>query len=171
MHKAFKFRLYPTKEQTILIHKSIGCSRFTFNHFLARWNESYDSTGKGLTYGTCSAQLTALKKEIDWLREVDSTSLQNTLKHLADSFSRFFKKQNDRPRFKSKRNRVQSYTSQCNHPKKGKATIEVIANRIRLPKLGWVKVAKSREVEGRILSATIRRNPTGKYFVSVLIWG
>ncbi|SDX58222.1 putative transposase, partial [Marininema mesophilum] len=60
MHKAFKFRLCPTKEQTNLINKSIGCSRFTFNHFLARWNESYDSTGKGLTYGTCSAQLTAL---------------------------------------------------------------------------------------------------------------
>ncbi|SFS81613.1 IS200/IS605 family element RNA-guided endonuclease TnpB [Marininema halotolerans] len=168
MHKAFKFRLYPTKEQTILINKSIGCSRFTFNYFLARWNESYDSTGKGLTYGTCSAQLTSLKKEIDWLREVDATSLQNTLKHLADSFSRFFKKQNDRPRFKSKRNRVQSYTSQCNHPKKGKPTVEVVANRIKLPKLGWVSFAKSRKVEGRILSATIRRNPTGKYFVSIL---
>ncbi|SFS31904.1 IS200/IS605 family element RNA-guided endonuclease TnpB [Marininema halotolerans] len=168
MHKAYKFRLYPTKEQNILINKSIGCSRFTFNHFLARWNESYDQTGKGLTYGTCSTQLTALKKEIDWLREVDSTLLQNTLKHLADSFARFFNKQNDRPRFKSKRNRVQSYTSQCNHPKKGIPTVEVVANRMKLPKLGWVRFAKSRVVEGRILSATIRRNPTGKYFVSIL---
>ncbi|PTM58207.1 IS200/IS605 family element RNA-guided endonuclease TnpB [Desmospora activa] len=168
MHKAFQFRLYPTKEQAILINKSIGCSRFTFNHFLAKWNESYESTGKGLTYASCSTQLTQLKKERDWLREVDSTSLQNALKHLADSFSRFFRKQNDRPRFKSKRNRVQSYTSQCNHPKKGKPTIEIVANRMKIPKLGWVKFAKSREVEGRILSATIRRNPTGKYFVSVL---
>ncbi|MFC4077648.1 IS200/IS605 family element RNA-guided endonuclease TnpB [Salinithrix halophila] len=168
MHQAFKFRLYPTKEQATLINKSIGCSRFVFNQFLAKWNEAYDNTGKGLTYATCSAQLTQLKKDIEWLREVDSTSLQNTLKHLADSFSRFFKKQNDRPRFKSKRNRVQSYTSQCNHPKKGKPTVEVVANRIKLPKLGWVKFAKSREVEGRILSATIRRNPSGKYFVSIL---
>src|SRR5690606_3886752 len=76
--------------------------------------------------------------------------------------------QNDRPRFKSRKNPVQSYTSQCNHPKKGKPTIEVIGNKIKLPKLGWVRFAKSREVEGRILSATIRRNPSGKYFVCIL---
>jgi putative transposase len=99
---------------------------------------------------------------------VDSTSLQNALKHLDHAFKRFFKKQNDRPRFKSKKNPVQSYTSQCNYPKKGKPTIEVDGNKIKLPKLGWVKFAKSREIEGKILSATIRRNPTGKYFVSIL---
>jgi putative transposase len=168
MHKAFKFRLYPTKEQAILINKSIGCSRFTFNHFLAKWNEQYEQTGKGLTYNACASLLTQLKKEFDWLREVDSTSLQNSLKNLADAFSRFFKGQNDKPRFKSRKNPVQSYTSQCNHPKNGKPTIEVAGNKIKLPKLGWVKFAKSREVEGRILSATIRRSPSGKYFVSVL---
>lgn len=168
MHKAFKFRIYPTKEQVTLINKSIGCSRFVFNHFLAKWNEAYEQTGKGLTYNACSKQLTQLKKELEWLKEVDSTSLQNALKHLDDAFKRFFKKQNDRPRFKSRKNPVQSYTSQCNHPKKGKPTIEVIGNKIKLPKLGWVRFAKSREVEGRILSATIRRNPSSKYFVSIL---
>ncbi|EGK12631.1 ISCpe2 transposase, partial [Desmospora sp. 8437] len=110
---------------------------------------------------TILVQVNQLKKEIDWLNEVDSTSLQNSLKNLTDAFSRFFKKQNDKPRFKSRRNRVQSYTSQCNHPKGGKPSIEVAGNRIKLPKLGWVKFAKSREVEGRILSATIRRNPSG----------
>lgn len=168
MHKAFKFRIYPTKEQATLIHKTIGCSRFVFNHFLAKWNEAYEQTRKGLTYHTCASQLTQLKKEREWLKEVDSTSLQNALKHLDNAFKRFFKKQNDRPRFKSKKNPVQSYTSQCNYPKKGKPTIEVDGNKIKLPKLGWVKFAKSREIEGKILSATIRRNPTGKYFVSIL---
>lgn len=168
MHKAFKFRIYPTKEQVVLINKSIGCSRFVFNHFLAKWNEAYEQTGKGLTYNACSKQLTPLKKELEWLKEVDSTSLQNALKHLDDAFKRFFKKQNDRPRFKSRKNPIQSYTSRCNYPKKGKPTIEVVGNQIKLPKLGWVKFAKSREVEGRILSATIRRNPSGKYFVSIL---
>jgi transposase len=79
---------------------------------------------------------------------VDSTSLQNALNHLDNAFKRFFKKQNDRPRFKSKKNPVQSYTSQCNYPKKGKPTIEVDGNKIKLPKLGWVKFAKSREIEG-----------------------
>jgi len=168
MHKAFKFRIYPTKEQAILMNKTMGCCRFVFNHFLAKWNEAYEQTGKGLTYHTCASQLTPLKKELDWLKEVDSTSLQNALKHLDDSFKRFFKKQNDRPRFKSRKNPIQSYTSQCNYPKKGKPTIEVVGNQIKLPKLGWVKFAKSREVEGKILSATIRRNPTGKFFVSIL---
>jgi putative transposase len=65
---------------------------------------------------------------------VDSTSLQNALKHLDNAFKRFFKKQNDRPQFKSKKNPVQSYTSQCNYPKKGKPTIEVDGNKIKLPK-------------------------------------
>jgi putative transposase len=168
MHKAFQFRIYSTKEQTNLMNKSIGCSQFVFNHFLARWNEACEQTGKGLTCHTCASQLTQLKKEWEWLREVDSTSLQNALKHLDDAFQRFFRKQNDRPRFKSRKNPVQSYTSQCNYPRKGKRTIEVDGNRIRLPKPGWVKFDKSREVEGRILSVTVRRNPTGKYFISVL---
>ncbi|MCT4781085.1 helix-turn-helix domain-containing protein, partial [Exiguobacterium antarcticum] len=53
-HKAYKFRIYPTKEQEILIAKTIGCSCFVFNHFLAKWDETYKATGKGLSYGSCS---------------------------------------------------------------------------------------------------------------------
>jgi putative transposase len=99
MHKAFSYRLRPTKAQAALIHKSIGCSRFVFNHFLGEWNKVYQETGKGLTYPTCSRVLTEKKREFVWLKEVDSTSLQNTLKHLADAFQRFFLKQNDAPTF------------------------------------------------------------------------
>ena len=101
-------------------------------------------------------------------KEVDSTSLQNSLKNLADAFSRFFKKQNEKPRYKTRKHPIQSYKSQFNYPKKGNPSIEVVENQMKLPKLGWVKFAKSREVEGRILSATIRRTPAGKYCVSVL---
>ena len=90
VNKAYKFRIYPTKEQEKLIAKTIGCSRFVFNHFLAKWNETYKETGKGLTYNACSAQLTQLKKELNWLKEVDSIALQSSLKNLADSYSRFF---------------------------------------------------------------------------------
>ncbi|WP_142311338.1 RNA-guided endonuclease TnpB family protein, partial [Bacillus pseudomycoides] len=110
---AYKFRIYPNKRQEILIAKTIGCSRFVFNHFLTLWNDTYKETGKGLTYPSCSAELTQLKKQQDtiWLKEVDSIALQSTLKNLADAFSRFFKKQNDIPRFKSKKNKVQSYTT------------------------------------------------------------
>ncbi len=163
VNKAYKFRIYPNKEQQILINKTFGCSRFVFNHFLVKWDNSYKETGKGLTYNSCSAQLTQLKKELVWLKEVDSIALQSSLKNLADSYSRFFKKQNKVPRFKSKKNRVQSYTTKYTN-----GNIAIIGNKVKLPKLGLVRFAKSREVEGRILNATVRRNPSGKYFVSIL---
>lgn len=166
INKVYKFRIYPNQEQQVLLAKKLGCSRFVFNHFLAMWNNTYKETGKGLTYNSCSAELTQLKKKNDtiWLKEVDSIALQSTLKHLADAFLRFFKKQNDPPRFKSKRNKIQSYTT-----KQTNGNIAVIGNRMKLPKIGLVKFAKSREVTGRILSATIRRNPSGKYFVSLVV--
>lgn len=164
VNKAHKFRIYPNKEQRTLINKTFGCSRFVFNYFLEEWNNTYKETGKGLTYNSCSAQLTQLKKELTWLKEVDSIAIQSSLKNLADAYSRFFKKQNDKPRFKSKKNPVQSYTT-----KHTNGNIAIDSNKIKLPKLGWIRFAKSREVEGRILNATIRRNPSGKYFVSILI--
>jgi putative transposase len=164
VNKAYKFRIYPNKEQGILINKTIGCSRFIFNRFLAKWNDTYKTTGKGLTYHSCSKELPTLKKEFTWLKEVDSIAIQSSVKYLDDAFARFFKKQNDKPRFKSKKNKVQSYTT-----KQTNGNIVVFEKHMKLPKLGLVRFAKSREVEGRILSATIRRNPSGKYFVSILI--
>ncbi|WP_375377948.1 IS200/IS605 family element RNA-guided endonuclease TnpB [Paenibacillus sp. MZ04-78.2] len=162
MHKAFKFRLYPTPEQRTLINKTIGCARFVFNHFLARRKEVYENEQKTLGYNPCSAELTVLKSEKEWLKEVDSTALQRSLRALDEAYQAFFRKQNDFPKFKSKHHASQSYTSVNN------GTIRAEGNNLRLPKLGEVPFAKSREVAGRILSATIRRNPSGKYFVSLL---
>ena len=116
-----------------------------------------------MTYNSCSAELTQLKKELVWLKEVDSIALQSSLKNLADSYTRFFKKQNKAPRFKSKKNKVQSYTT-----KETNNNIAIVDSKIKMPKLGLVRFAKSREVHGRILNATVRRNPSGKYFVSIL---
>ncbi|WP_145950075.1 IS200/IS605 family element RNA-guided endonuclease TnpB [Paenibacillus sp. Y412MC10] len=164
INKAYKFRIYPSKQQEILIARTIGCSRFVFNHFLAKWNETYKETGKGLTYNRCSSELPNLKKELPWLKEVDSIAIQSSVKSLADAYSRFFRKQNDAPRFKSKRNEVQSYTT-----KQTNGNIAIEGNKIKLPKLGLVKFAKSKEAEGRILNATVRRNSSGKYFVSILV--
>lgn len=161
--KAFQFRIFPNQKQEVLISKTLGCSRFVFNRFLARWNETYKQTGKWLSYHSCAVQLTQLKKELPWLHDADSTALQSSLQNLSDAFTRFFKKQNEAPRFKCKKNKVQSYTT-----KHTNRNIRINGNQIKLPKLGWVKFAKSREVEGRILNVTVRRNPTGKYFVSVL---
>ncbi|MGG4495518.1 IS200/IS605 family element RNA-guided endonuclease TnpB [Brevibacillus reuszeri] len=164
VNKAYRFRIYPTKEQEVQVAKTIGCSRFVFNYFLAMWNETYKETGQGLSYEVCSSELPKLKKEMPWLKEVDSIAIQSSVKHLAVAYLRFFRKQNDAPRFKSKKNIVQSYTTKHTN---GNITIE--GNKIKLPKLGLVRFAKSREVEGRILNATIRRNSAGKYFVSLVV--
>ncbi|MGR3779020.1 IS200/IS605 family element RNA-guided endonuclease TnpB [Bacillus paramycoides] len=164
INKAYKFRIYPNKAQATLINKTIGCSRFVFNHFLSLWDNAYKETGKGLTYGTCSAKLPAMKKEFVWLKEVDSIAIQSSVRNLADAYTRFFKKQNSAPRFKSKKNTVQSYTT-----KQTNENIAVVGNKIKLPKLGLVRFAKSREVRGCILNATVRRNPSGRYFVSLLV--
>lgn len=167
-HMAYKFRIYPTKEQEILIAKTIGCSRFVFNHFLAKWLKTYKATGKGLSYGSCSKEIPMLKQEFDWLKEVDSHSLQSSVKHLIDAYDRFFKKQNQRPRFKSKRNPVQSYKT--NIEKKNQLPeVSIVDSKLKLPRLKWVRFANSRQVVGRILNATIRRNASGKYFVSLLV--
>lgn len=164
VHQAYQFRIYPNKAQRILIAKTFGCSRFVFNHFLTKWNDTYRETGKGLTYNACSSQLTGLKKELSWLKEVDSIALQSSLKNLADSYARFFQKQNKAPRFKSKGNNIQSYTT-----KQTNGNIAIVGNKIKLPKLGFVKFANSREVVGRILNATVRQKASGRYFVSILV--
>ncbi|MBM4765411.1 IS200/IS605 family element RNA-guided endonuclease TnpB, partial [Bacillus sp. B15-48] len=180
-NKAYKFRIYPTKKQTELINKTIGCSRFVFNFFLGRQKEkdAYWSIveemvqkgqlpannwkGKCLNKYDTVKSLPELKKHYEFLKEVDSIALQKSVENLADSYERYYKKQNKQPRFKSKKNPVQTYTTKYTN-----GNIAVIDNYIKLPKLGLVRYAKSREVEGRILNVTVRRNPSGKYFVSIL---
>ncbi len=180
VNKAYKFRVYPNKKQIELMNKTIGCSRFVFNFFLGKqqekdayWSIVQEMVQNGQLsinnwkgacfnkYETVKA-LPELKKHYSFLKEVDSIALQKSVEQLADSYDRYYKKQNKPPRFKSKKNPIQSYTT-----KHTNGNIAVIGNYIKLPKLGLVRFAKSREVEGRILSATIRRNPSGKYFVSL----
>ncbi|WP_416176403.1 RNA-guided endonuclease TnpB family protein [Clostridium sp.] len=102
-------------------------------------------------------------KETIWLKEVDSIALQFSLRNLSDSFSRFFKKQSKKPKFKSKKNNIQSYTT-----KNVNNNIEVLGNKLKLPKLRLVRFAKSKELKWRILQATIRKNSSGKFFVSLV---
>ena len=164
-HKAYKFRLYPNKDQRALIHQTHGHCRFVYNHFLELWNTSYKEEGKGLNRSIMSKMLTKMKKQDDtaWLRNVDSVALQASYENLMDAFKRFFKGPNKYPRFKSKKNPVQSYTTKNSHN-----CIAIVGNQMKLPKLGLVKFAKSRDIEGRILKATIKYNASGTFYVSVL---
>lgn len=180
VNKAYKFRIYPNKKQIELINKTIGSVRFVFNFFLGKQKDkdaywyiceemvqngqlqANNWKGEYLSKKETIKSLPELKKQYDFLQEVDSIALQKSVENLADSYSRYYKKQNKYPRFKTKKNPVQSYTT-----KQTNGNIAVIDNHIKLPKLGLVRFAKSREVQGRILNATIRRNPSGKYFISI----
>lgn len=171
MEYSYKFRIYPNTEQQTLIQKTFGCLRFVYNHFLHLRKETYEAHKKTLNYVKTSAMLTQLKKEIPWLKEVDSIPLQESLRDLDFAYQNFFRrvKSGEKPgfpRFKSKRDRRKSYKTK-QHVTNGKPTIWVDSAHVRLPKLGPVKCCVSKEVRGRILSATVSQNPSGKYFVAL----
>lgn len=171
MEYSYKFRLYPNSEQRALIARTFGCARFVYNHFLNLRKETYESSGETINYVKSSALLTQLKKELTWLKEVDSIPLQESLRDLDFAYQGFFRrvKKGEKPgfpRFKSKRDRRKSYKTK-QHVTNGKPTIYVDDSHIRLPKLGLVKCRISKEVKGRILSATVSQNPSGKYFVAL----
>ena len=164
MERSYKFRLYPNREQEILIQKTFGCVRFVYNHFLDERIQQYSRAGKAPTRFQQDKSLTTLKKELEWLREPDKCALQEALKNLDAAYQNFFRrvKQGEKPgfpRFKCKRDRRKSY--------KTNSTIKVLDGAVQLPKLGKVKCAISKKVEGRILSAMVSQSPSGKYFVSL----
>lgn len=164
MEYSYKFRIYPNTEQQMLIQKTFGCARFVYNHFLAQRISEYNVTGKSSTRFQQDKSLTALKQEIEWLREPDKCALQNALKDLDTAYKNFFRSvksggKTGFPRFKSKRNGRKSYKTNSN--------IVISNSYVRLPKLGLVKCRISKEVRGRILSATVSQNPSGKYFVAL----
>ena len=169
MEYSYKFRLYPKPEQINLIERTFGCCRYVYNHYLAMHQEVYEASGKTLGYYACCKDLTLLKQqeETSWLKEVDATALQASIQDLERAFQNFFRrvKQSEKPgypKFKSKHNRKRSYRSKCVG-----ATIKVLDGVVQLPKLGKVKCRISRKVEGRILSATVSRSASGKYYVSL----
>ena len=167
--KGYKYRIYPTNEQKELINKTFGCSRFIYNHFLAMKIELYKTDQKSLSYNKCSELLTELKKEKEWLKEVDKFALQNSIKDLDTAYQNFFrehKKGNTNqgfPKFKSKKNNYKSYRTNFTN---NNIEINFENNQIKLPKLKWIKCKLHRKFTGKILSATISQVPSGKYYVS-----
>jgi putative transposase len=138
-----------------------------FNRFLAARIETYKTDKKTISRFEQDRNLTELKKDLGWLKEADSTALQAVVQNLDQAYQNFFRrvKSGDKPgfpKFKSKRDNRKSYKSKA----VGK-NIEVFAKSIKLPKLGIVDCRVSKQIEGRILSATLSQNPSGKYFVSV----
>ena len=171
IQKAFKVTLIPNPSQEVLINKTIGCARFVYNRFLALRKELYSAEQKTLNYNACSQQLTLLKKEIEWLKEVDKFALQNSLKNLETAYKNLFsdlkkakgKKGVGFPKFKKKHGCKQSYKTNFTNN-----NIQVIENRLKLPKLGWVRFHKSQDIIGHVVNVTITRTNSGKYIASIL---
>lgn len=163
MNKSFRYRLYPTKEQEVKIQKNFGCVRFVYNYYLAKRIEIHEKYKETFNYYACAKDLTQLKKELTWLKEAESTSLQSSLKNLDIAYQKFFKDHSGYPKFKSKKTHIFSYTCKC-----VSNNIEIInQNKVKLPKLGIVKIKNNLPIQGKILSATITQVPSGKYFVSI----
>lgn len=171
MEYSYKFRVYPTAAQAKQIQRTFGCCRFVWNHYLALRKDLYEQDGKAMNYNACSGDMTQLKNALSWLREVDATALQSSIKDLDIAYQNFFRrvKQGQKPgypKLKSKHHSKKSYKSRCVG-----TNIKVLDKAVQLPKLGLVKCRISKEVKGRILSATISQNPSGKYFVALCCTG
>lgn len=162
MERAYKFRAYPNKNQEILIKKTFGCCRFIYNNYLSKKIELYDTDKKYLSYSESSSDLTNLKKELEWLKEPDKFSLQNTLKDLEVAFKKFFKEKTGFPKFKSKKTNRFSYRTNYTN-----GNIEYGKTYIKIPKLGKVRIRDKQIPKGRILNATVFREPSGRYYISL----
>ena len=166
MLKAYKYRIYPNEEQINYLQKTFGCTRFIYNQMLADRIKSYEENKdldiKIIKYPT-PAQY---KKEYEWLKEVDSLALANAQMNLDKAYKNFFRdKSVGFPKFKSKKDNHKSYTTNNQN-----GTIYIENNRIKIPKLkSMIKIKQHREFVGLIKSCTISQNPSGKYYISMLV--
>jgi len=163
MLKAYKYKLNPSEEQQTLLNKHFGCIRFVYNYFLNERKNEYETNKQSLTYVDNAKALTELKKleEFSWLKEINSQSLQSSLKHLDDAYNSFFKKRTKFPKFKSKNNK-----NSFNVPQKIRLKDEKIYfNKFR----DGIDIVLHRKFTGDIRQCTISKTPTGEYFVSILV--
>lgn len=160
MFRAFKYRLYPTEPQKELIAKHIGSSRFVYNLALETKTTAYLGSKHNYSAFDLVKQLPELKKELPWLKEVNSQSLQQAIQNMDIAFKKFFKGAGF-PKFKSKHKGKQSFSIPQN--------VIVENDLLIIPKFKeGIKMSLHRHTKGTIKSATISVTPTGKYFVSIL---
>ena len=171
MYKAYKFRLYPNKEQTELINKTFGCGRFVYNHYL----DKIKNNGYTNTYSNIKDYTSTLKYEAVFLREIDSIVIRQSLFNLDNAYKKLFNKQGGYPKFKSKYNRNSYNTTAVYKSYKDKEycniELDLINKKIKLPKLKRANIRGYRNINsinGKIKNATISKEANGKYYVSIL---
>ena len=165
MFKTYEYRIYPNKEQRVLLAKHFGCVRYVYNRALSIKSNMYEKEKRTLSRFELNSMITSWKKEEDtsWLKEVQAQSLQQAMVNLESAFIKFFREKKGYPKYKSKHEHRNSYGS----PQGNK--IDFQNNKIFLPKIKWVKARISRVFEGEIRSVTVKQVPSGKYFACVLV--
>ena len=167
MIKAYKYRIYPNSEQRMQIAKTFGCCRFVYNQTLAYRKEIYEKEKKSVSKTDCNNYCNRqLKKDYEWLKEVDKFALTNAIYNMDAAYRKFFKEHAGYPKFKSKHDNHKSYTTNITN---GNITVDFESNRVKLPKLKDVTAKLHRNFSGQIKSATISQVPSGKYYVSILV--
>ena len=167
MLKAYKYRIYPTNEQKEQIAKTFGCCRFVYNRTLAYRKEAYEKEKKNVNKTNCNNYCNqVLKKEYGWLKEVDKFALTNAVYNMDAAYQKFFKEHTGYPKFKSKHDGHQSYTTNFTN---GNIKADFDRGKVKLPKLKEVKAKLHRNFIGQIKSATVSQMPSGKYYVSILV--
>jgi putative transposase len=159
MLKAYKYRIYPTKEQKDLLLKSFGCARWFYNYALNLTSQTYKDTGKGLSRNDIINLLPSLKKEYEWLAEPPSQVLQQVALDLSSAFLNFFAKRAKYPNFKKKHGKQSIRFPQG---------IKLNGDYLTLPKLGKVYCKVSRLPDGKLKSVTVSMTATDNFFVSCL---
>lgn len=167
MLKAYKYRIYPNKQQEEQIRKTFGSCRFVYNQTLAHRKELYEIKKESMNKIACNNYVNqVLKREYEWLKEVDKFALTNSVYNMDSAYQKFFKENTGYPKFKSKRDNKKSYSTNSTN---NNIEVSFDNNKIKLPKLKWIVAKVHREFTGKIKSATISQVPSGKYFVSVLV--
>jgi len=171
MLKAFKYRLYPNKEQAEKIDRNIGCARWVYNYALAKKMKAWQQEKKNLSRFDIQKDLPQLKKqkETEWLKEADAKALIFSLLNLDNAYQKFFREHKGYPKFKSKKKSRLSYTTYQG--------IKVNWNeeRIDIPKNKNIKIKLHRKFspqgnpQGEVKQITISKSPTGKYYASILV--
>lgn len=163
MLQAYKYRMYPNKEQIKMIWKHIGTCRFLYNLSLSEKIKAYQTENKSLTMFDLNNMLPELKKQYEWMGETNSQSLQAVNRNVESAFKNFFRKKADFPKFKSKKNPLQSFSIPQHYK------VNLTENKVKLPKLGIVKTIISRKFVGTLKTATVSATSTGKYYISILV--
>lgn len=162
MYKSYKYRLYPTDQQKVLLNKHIGACRFVYNLALEVKSYAYATQRRNVSGFDLIKQLLELKRECPWLKEVCSQALQQSIINLDNAFQQFFKGKSAYPCFKNK-SKGKSFRNP--HGK----MVEIEKGKIRYPRFQeGIKIVVDRPIIGVIKSTTISKSPANKYYVSIL---